>query len=316
MCSRPSSLSLPFTQELTLTSLLYSLRGLHSFPALPSNQLLQSLQTLAIQSAAELAFQRYLAYRGIPFEKTTPAPLSHPEQSSFRLGGRLAAIHTHVVHSLNHLQNDASLYLKPWPSRQTPLLNSHPLADAGLHIFALVLTSFARSRREASQSKAASQPVYWLYPLPERWRKPAIWKPLTPLSIQTKLDQPLVIEIGGRERDNRYKVVALELKPKQEAFLDSEFYSLSFLHTERLPGASLEIHSIPASKTLRITPDRWRNAWIYGQKILFMGYLEKPDWHAWQRDFGQGNANQLPKLNSLEYLFQNVVKWYRSVTGI
>jgi hypothetical protein len=317
MPAPPSLIRIPFTPELTHPSLAYALRSLSILNFTQSNELLRALQAQAIQTAIELAFQRCLTERNVPFEKTLPAPLSQPERAGLRLGGRQTAIHTRHIRSKMAMQRytkDPSLFFEKSSPAQAIYQNDDAHSSAGLHVFALVLASFARSRREASQAIASGHPVYWLYLLPEAWRKPHRWKPLAPLSIKAKLASPLKLEIGGQDRSNHYRIASLDINTRQEASLSEAFYSLSYLHTERLPESSLEICSTPASKTMRVTPDRWRNAWIYGQEIFFTGYLERPDWLAWQSKRRDGNADQAPRLSPLENLFQRVVKWHGSVT--
>jgi hypothetical protein len=315
-------LRLKFSQEITRTSLAYVLRSLPYLFFSQNRELYHYLQFCTLQTAAELAFQRCLMDDNVPFEKILASPFTQPDRLILQLGGRRTTIHAQLITSnrtINRLAKDASLLLDQKIPVRDLLLSHLPPSKASLHVFCFILAKYARSKEDAHHAILAGKPVYWLHLLPLRWRKPARWKPLDPLAIEANLGEPLSLELGGQDHRRDFSIETIDLNPGVVTQLTTRFYSLCYLHSSRLPEGNITIFSQSNQRSLKITPDRWRNAWLYGKEIFFMGYLTSQELRVLlsQLSFTHSQASSsnsftASHLHPLDDLFKQLLLWSNS----
>jgi hypothetical protein len=307
-----------FDQELTSTSLAFVLRSLPYISFTNNSSLYPYIQYQLLQTAVELAFQRYLSINNLPFEKIRGNPFTQPERYLLHLGGHKTLIHAQMINSkraIDHFLKNPSLLLNHTLSFYSPQFeeNRNP---QNLHVFAFILASFARTLTETQRAILSGMPACWTYVLPERLRRPVLWKPLNPISIQSKKLTPLTVEIGGQDHEKRFISKLLEIYPNRENILGENFYSLTYIRSSRIPEGTISIHLKSDIRTITIPPERWKNTWIYGKEIFFMGYLTDSQLERLKARLSTSNRKTTaslmlsPKqLHPLQALFKQLRRW-------
>jgi hypothetical protein len=81
------------------------------------------------------------------------------------------------------------------------------------------------------------------------------------------------VDIGGQNANREFVTVKVELPSMQRVEIDELFYSLAFVHADRIAEARLAIFSPVRKETYVIPSTDWGNIWIYGMDIWLTGYI-------------------------------------------
>jgi len=161
------------------------------------------------------------------------------------------------------------------------------------------------------------------------WAKPATWQPLSPLTLKSESDQTLTVEIGGQAAGREFLTRRLELPPRIRVKVEApaegrgnDFYAVSSIHVDRLPGARVGIHSPYMGEPYIIDPFAWGNIWFYGMSIILTGYIPYEEFRQKSSQIQPGSrvfqynktrtknlAVPVADLKPLGRLFEQVKEW-------
>ncbi len=324
MISVSDLIKLPFTPDLTEGGIHFATRSLGQNYDHSGGSVYARLRNIVGSVAVELAFRRYLSSSGIPFAIKGTMPFSEPDHYDVLLGGRRCNIHTYLTtkrSQITNMRGNPAMLLKAPATIPEEQLSTN-LSGKDLQIFTFLFGLTTNSPEDISKAINANQPVYLVHPLPAGWAHPQIWAPLGKLGLKSESGSQLNIEIGGLDIDRNFITETLSLQPLKRAFAKNNYYSLAYMHTERLPNARVGIQSPNKSDITIIQPHEWDNIWVYGLEIWLAGYLVQEEFRnkastsfAGSRIF-QYSKTQTKKLSvpvtdlrALKALFDQVTNW-------
>jgi hypothetical protein len=276
MISSTNFIKLPYTPDLTEGGIAYALRSLsHSFNR-TDNLSHERLRRTVANTAVEIAFRRYLSQQDIPFEVQAATPFTDSERYDVSLDGRRCDIKSYLI---SHREQMIEM-------RRTPeiLLNAPALVPSDQHareghkrddlyLFAFLAGLIAASQDDLKKAVASDQPHYLVYVMPQAWRKPLHWNPLSTLSVKSDSEEEMILEINGQDSGREWMRKTISLPPKTKVLVKDSFYSVTSLHIRRLPDARVGIHCDAVKEACVVTPLEWGNIWVYGMDIFLTGYI-------------------------------------------
>ncbi len=323
-------LHLPYTPDLTEGGIAYALHSLVHTYSRTGGASHERLRRLVAGTAVELAFRRYLAEQGIPFEVRGAAPFTEPDRYDVVLGGRRCDVHSFLIHHRDRLaqvQQDPGILLKA-----PALVASDGHAGAGhsqndIYLFAFILGLITTSQSDLQKVIETGQPYYLVHVMPGAWCRPSKWAPFGKLVVKSESEQAQLLEIGGQAEGRESLSLTLELPPRTRLEVSSEFFSLSYVHSKTSPGARIGIHAPMRNETCLVGPLDWGNIWVYGRELLLAGYLTREEFsrHAgfvpagmqvfpFEQTHVKNLAVPLSELKPLSELFGRVKDWSSRTT--
>jgi hypothetical protein len=234
------------------------------------------LRRAVAEAAVELAFRRYLSQNGIPFEIKGAAPFTDPDRYDVTLGGRRCEIQTFLI---GHRDQVAQVQRDPHALFRAPARvasDQHAAARHSRHdlyIFAFLLGQTVTSSHELQTVIEASQPYYLVHVMPDAWKRPSSWVPLGRLALKSDSDGTQLVELGGLDKGRAIRSCSLELPPRRRVEIETELYSLAYIHARPSPAGRIGIHSPVRRETLVVGASDWGNIWVDGLDITLAGYL-------------------------------------------
>ena len=319
MISLSDFVHLPYTPDLTQGGIvwaLYSLSHAHAYQRTAGSPY-ERLRQAAASAAVELAFRRYLAGQGIPFEVRGAAPFTEPDRYHVMLGGRRCEIKAALV---SHREQISPI--EPDPRKlldAQAVVPSDEHAAAGhspydLYIFAFLSGSAAPSHGE--------QPPYLVHVMPGPWVRPSGWSPLGRLVLKSESVKAQTIELAGQDGGRVPQSCTVELPAKRRLELPVDLFSLAYLHTGCRPDGRIGIYSPTRQETHLIGAPDWGNIWVYGLDITLAGYLAHEEFSRRARFVPAGThlsrsapvqvkslAVPIADLRPLAELFERVKTW-------
>ena len=290
-------LNLPYTPDLTEGGIAYAIRSLpYTYDRMggsPFNRLRRIVGGVAV----ELAFRRYLGEQDIPFDVKGATPFTDPDRYDVSLGGHRCDIKSFIISrrdQISSLRTQPDLLLKApalVPSDQH-VSDGHRADD--LYLFAFMTGLMAASQEDLSKAQEAGQPIYLLHAMDKAWSKPPTWQPLAPLTLKSESDQTHTVEIGGQAAGREFLTRSVELPPRTRVVVDDDFYVVSSLHVDGLPGARIGIHSPYMGPPYIVDPFAWGNIWVYGMDIILTGYISNDE-------FGRSSSQIQPGSRVFQY---------------
>lgn len=276
MITHSNFIKLPYTSDLTEGGIAHALRSLgHGFDRAGSSPYERLRRTVA-NTAVEIAFRRHLSQQDIPFEVQTALPFTDSERYDVLLDGRRCDIKSYLI---SHREQMMEMRRTPEILLKAPALvpsdgharEGHKRDD--LYIFAFLAGLIAASQDDLKKAVASHQPHYLVYVMPEEWRKPPHWNPLGALILKSDSEEEVLLEINGQDSGREWMRKIVSLPPRTKIIVDDPFYSVTSLHTRRVPDARLGIRCDAIKETSVVTPREWGNIWIYGMDIFLTGYI-------------------------------------------
>ena len=273
-------LHLPYTHDLTEGGIVYALHALpHAYPRTGGSPY-DSLRRAVTGAAVELAFRRYLAQHNIPFEVKSAAPFTEPDRYDVTLGGRRCEIQSYLINhrdQITQIQRDPQVLFKA-PAR----VPSDQHAAAGhsqhdLYLFAFLLGQIAVSQPDVQTVIEAKKPYYMVHVMPDAWKRPSKWAPLGRLALKSDSDETQLVELGGQDEGRALRSCRVELPPRRRIELESELFSLAYIHAKSSPKGRIGIHSPIRRETHVVGALDWGNIWVYGVDILLAGYISREE---------------------------------------
>jgi hypothetical protein len=314
-----------YTPDLTESGVAMAARFLaHQIDHL-GGSLYAQLRQVVGEVAVELAFRRLLSEKEVPFEVKANLPFSDPNRFDVSLGGHRCEVHTFLVSKRNQI---TAMKQAPSALLETPaLLKEHQFSSSthlekDLHVFGFLLGITSDSEGETRKAQEAGQPTYLLHPLKTGWSVPQNWTSLGKLTLKSECPTAIRVEVGGLDINRTFTSESMTLEPLKKANAQNEYYSLAYVHAEKLPEARLGLHSSGKDELYLILPHEWGNIWVYGMEIWLAGYIPQEEFRrkasttfSGSRVFQYSTTQtkslsvSVKELRPLEKLFSEVIQW-------
>jgi len=269
-------ITISYSSDLTQAGIAY---GLHSLPySYPQayEDTLQRLRRLVASKGVELAFKRYLIAQEIPHKVWGTINFTKPEDCNLELGGLKCVLTTAFISNKGLIRkvHQSSDTLSPVqvaiPSEQVPGLS---LARKNIYVFAFLTALTANTRQRVDQALKAGQDTCLVHSLPFDKFHPKQWSSFGEVSLKCDTSEHISVTLGGQNSNQEFQTEHLVISPRKRIITSTEFYSLCYLMVKKWPDGVVGIHSPLWGKPYLISPSQWANIWVYGMKIIFVGYL-------------------------------------------
>ncbi len=271
---------LPCTRDLTEGGIAYALHSLPYIHSRAGGSPYEPLRRVVAGAMVELAFRRYLAEQGIPFEVKGAAPFAEPDRYDVTLAGRRCEIQCFLI---SHRDQITGMRRDPQIILRAPALVASDQHAAGgnsgfdLYLFAFLCGLTATSQSDHQKVTETKQPHYLVHVMPEGWRRPARWNPLGTLVLKSEAEERLTLEIGGQAGGRERRSCTVELPPRTRLELETGLFSLAYIHAACKPSARIGIHSPVRKETHLVAAADWGNIWVYGMDVLLAGYMSREE---------------------------------------
>ena len=325
-------LRLPYSPDLTEGGIAYAIRSLPYTYDRMGGSPFSRLRRIVAGVAVESAFRRYLSEREIPFDVRGATPFTDPDKYDVSLGGHRCDIKAFVIFrrdQITSLRTHPNLLLKApalVPSDQHAA-DGHRADD--LYLFAFLTGLMAASQDDLTKAQKAGQSIYLLHAMDKNWSKPSTWQPLSPLTLKSESDEILTVEISGQAAGREFLTRTVELPPRTRIKVEArpeergnDFYAVSSIHVNQLPGARVGIHSPYMGEPYIVDPFAWGNIWLYGMEIILTGYIPYDEFRQKSSQIAPGSrvfqysktktknlAVPVADLKPLPGLFKRVKQW-------
>jgi hypothetical protein len=328
MISIPDFIKLPYTPDLTEGGIAYAVRSLPHSHEHMGGSLYSRLRRIVGSVAVELAFRRALSERSIPFEVKSAAPFSDPDHYDVSLGGHRCDIKTFIMSKRTQIsttRRDPGMVLQAPAMVPSDQFAAENHSDQDIYLFAFLFGLTTNSPEEIRKAVDAGQRIHLVHPFQVDWLRPQAWVSLGQLAIKSECPFPVNVEIGGQDAERNFITETIHLEPLTRSHALNDYYSLAYIHIDRIPEARLGIHSPTRSETYIIQPHEWGNVWIYGMETWLTGYITHDEFRrkasaifAGSRVFQYSKTQTknlcvpVADLRPLSELFERVKEWEES----
>ncbi|HSK87669.1 MAG TPA: hypothetical protein VK880_04900, partial [Anaerolineales bacterium] len=162
----------PYTRDLTEAGIAFALRSLPYSFGRERTASYDRLRRLVTEGAVEIAFRRYLAERGIPFEVKGALPFHGHDRYDVTLAGRRCEIKSFLI---SHQEQVSLVQCNPDLILKAPALvasDQHAAEGSSprdLYLFTFLMTPVMISPRDRQNRVTAEQPRYLVHVMPEAW---------------------------------------------------------------------------------------------------------------------------------------------------
>jgi hypothetical protein len=283
------------------------------------------LRRIVAGVAVELAFRRYLAEQGIPFDVKGATPFTHPDRYDVSLGGRRCDIKSFLItyrKQIAEMKRDPGVVLKAPALVPSDENAAEGHSDNDIYLFAFLPGLIAASLDDLKKVIEVNQPHYLIHAMPDIWARPPAWNPLGALVLKSESAETQIVEIGGQDEGREMRSRVVDIPPRTRVMINDEFFSLAYVHIKSQPEARLGIHSPALKETYLIGALDWGNIWVYGMEILVAGYLTREEFNRrassilpgarvfqYDRTRAKNLAVPVSDLKPLSDLFERVKTW-------
>jgi len=235
---------------------------------------------MVAETAAEIAFRRYLSEQNIPFEVKAALPFTGHDRYDVMLGGRRCEIKSFLIsdrEQISRIQRAPEFVLKAPALVASDQHAREGASPRDLYLFAFLPGGVTASRNELQKVIEDNQPHYLIHVMPETWNRPSQWNPLGTLVLKSEAEEAQIIEIGGQEEGGAMRSVTVELPPRRRLEVPAGFFSLAYVHTKSRTPARIGVYSPVRRETYLIEDRDWGNIWVYGIDILLAGYITREE---------------------------------------
>jgi len=278
MITKEDFITYPYTPDLTEAGITYACHSLRYANKDMDRSPIQYLQRIVAGAAVEIAFRRYLTTENIPHTNLNLAPFTNPDRYNIAIGGRrceiknLFSINKNRIRAIN---KDPAALLQAEAMVPVDQMKSSQLIDDDIYIFILLTALLTTNRNSLQQAHQASQPVYLIHPLPRAWARPHQWASLGKIALKSNATRPMNVQLGGQGKDQNLQHEKLLLVHQHRVTIEKDFYALHYLHTPDFPDDTVGIHSPKLNNTYLVNAAQWGNVWVYGMKVIFIGYITR-----------------------------------------
>lgn len=280
MISSPDFIKIPYTPDLTEGGITYASRSLPYTYDRMGGSIYSRLRRIVGGVAVELAFRRYLGEREIPFDVKGATPFTEPDRYDISLGNHRCDLKTFVISKRSQI---SAMRRNPGIALRAPALVPEDQFEAANHtdqdlfIFAFLLGLTTNSPEDIQKAVDAGQPIHLIHPLRADWARPQSWSALGRLALKSECASPVTVEIGGQDAERNFITEKLSLEPLKRVFATQDYFSLAYVHVDRIPEARIGLHSPRLDEIYIIQPHEWGNIWIYGLEIWLAGYVAREE---------------------------------------
>lgn len=269
----------PFDESLTLAGVTYACRTLGHVTRGGDRPTTDHLRRLVVHTAGELALRRWMEREGVDYGLLRADPLTRPEHYSLTLGGRLLEARTAFLtpaRMARRLATDPSWLLAEEVRLPVEALDSERMGPGDLYAFVVAAGLEARTSASTRKALAAGRRAFLLATPPGKaWSHPRPSKPLGRVYLENRTSEETHLVVGVRLPDRLQRRVHLSLAPSATAELEFEPQGLLYLQTSRPPEGALFVGSAVRQRPWRVNPSDWHNLWVYGERIVLVGWLTK-----------------------------------------
>ena len=276
MISPSDFFPLEYTQDLTHAGVSLTCRSLIRTHIKDINPTLPNIRNQVAGSTLALAFRRLINQENIPHRYLETPPFTAPEHRDIAIGGRRCTL----IHALitprkwiQQITKNSNDLLKAKAITTNKQRTTRYYNDDDLYIFGFLLGLVTPNMRTIQKAQAAKQPVYLIYKLSPQWQAPKNWQSLGELVVENDSINEVNLEVCGSNAQRGYLSKTIQLSPGESQPVSSEFYTVSHLHIDSLPNGNIRLYSPGMDESCFIRPVEWGNIWIYGIKIMIVGYL-------------------------------------------
>ncbi len=270
-------IQLPGDEALLRASIHHALLNLpHLFEGWPPGPALRLHQTVA-QSLAELGLRRWLAKCGVRHSLEGSRPLSRPQSSYLKVGGRRVSLQSGLVRV--RPQTRRPPLPAEWPhgsAVHVPVREVYApgTSNADVLVFAYVLWRAAqRPDERASSSTDRGEGFRIALPSASQWRRPDRWRPLGKLAVENRSDLPCQLELGGQLANRCRARESLTLSGGETRRVETELHSLLYVRVHTDPPEQMRIRSLAPARSWFLGPGSWQDIWLRGAVVFATGWL-------------------------------------------
>jgi hypothetical protein len=270
--------SLDYTPDLTRAGIAYACRSLpYTYDRMGGSHAAR-LRRIVAGKVVELAFRRHLDDLQLPYDLLGSTPFTQPDHYDLALGGRRCDIKSYMVYQKNRIRQirrQPEKLLEANALVPADQANASHLGEKDLYIFAFLTALITPRKKDVERALSAGQSIFLLYAMPQRLARPKNWRSLERIEFDSSASLPLTLEVGGQNDRREFQTRQLVLPPKGHRVWDVDLCSLVYVHVSDMPDGSLEVHIPRLKTTITIRPHLWGNIWVYGMRIILVGYLPR-----------------------------------------
>ena len=263
-----------FSEDLTAAGISLSREGLSRPRGGGPERAYVGLRREIAAVAVALAFRRHLSHQGISYRVARRRSF---DSSGVQLlvGGNRCSINSYLI---SHPDQIAALESDPGLALTSPALipaNSRWALSSpdDLHIFAVSTGSIAapNRRREGTFRRPARE--FLVHLMPSTWARPEQWIRIGPLVLKSESREELAIELGGQNEAGEFLTRPVRLDGGIRREVEAGFWSLTHVHARARPAGRIGISRKRGTRLHVIDSGDWRDVWIRGRMILFLGWM-------------------------------------------
>lgn len=318
-----------YSDDLTQAGIAYGLRSLPYLYMQERENLPAHLRQIVAAKGVELAFKRYLVAREIPHEVWGAARFVNPEDYTLNLGGYRCGLMTSLVLEKQYIRTmhqspEALLQAQAIvPSAQVP---GFPQIRNWIYVFAFLTALVTTTRQRVECAIAAEQTTRLVHILPAELSRSREGHFLSGVSLKCDTTEPVMVTLGGQNSKGAYHTVDFHLMPRERVETSEAFRFLSFLQVADWPEGIVGVHDPTWERPYLITSSQWHNIWVYGMRIVLVGYLPGEIFAQRSKRLTSGRsvfggrrtqienlALSVRELRPLKELFTQVKAWAREI---
>lgn len=277
MVTSADFLTLSYSDDLTWAGIAYGLRSLPYFYSQRCENIPERLRQIVAYKGVELAFKRYLVAREIPHEVWGSAQFANPEDCLLNLGGWRCALSTSLLLEKNRIrlahQSPQTLLQAQTviPAEQVPGL---PQVRNWIYVFAFLTALITGTRQRVEQAVKAGQHVHLIHSLPTNVSRSRDGNPIGKVTLKCDTTEPVEVTLGGQNIKGEFQTTRLMLIPRERVEALVNFQTLSYLQVAKWPDGVIGVHIPTWEEPYLISSSQWANIWVYGMRMVFVGYLQ------------------------------------------
>jgi hypothetical protein len=276
MLTAGNLLELEYTPDLTRAGIHYVCRLLPQLTFNEDEVNLNQLREIVADKVVELAFRRNLVESKVPHNLVSSISFIEPDTKVVTLGGRRCTLKTFFVSRRRDIRlfqhNPDSLFQANFPILRENVFSEHH-SDEDIYIFGCLMGLVAGNKRDQKRVRKKGLPFYNIFLPPQPWVNPKRWRSLGSIVLKCDTTLNINLEFGGRDSNRVFVTEQVNLYPHRKQYLDTEFYTLNYVHVLEYPDGKVGVHSHVLNDNFRVRPFEWENLWVYGTKILLIGYI-------------------------------------------
>lgn len=274
-------IELPYSPDLTQAGISYVSRRLPWIETRKSGVNMDTLRSVVAEKAVELAFRRYIVAEHVPHQAVESTSFTEPDYFDIALGGRRCKLFNVLISrkkDVGKMQRHPEILLGESVLLPKDELPSSAQSTEDLLIFAFSNGLVMRRWDQIQKADKAGLQHNLFFPLPQTWSEPARWASLGSIALKSNNSKTVQIELGGQDEKRAFRAELLLLPSLQRVSAQTDFHAITSLHIAQVPDGTVGVHSPILDETVLIQPRQWRNLWVYGQQIWFVGYAQRGEY--------------------------------------